>query len=145
MALQFVHKKRENSEILALAAMRVKAKELGVQGVAVVMISLQGDNYLKPIIDIVGRFERGPDPSKGPNDTGASYLAVALTKLAEMYRTNADSAMSGKPTKKGELGLRGGRVVFDEKRNYFFTAFSGGTEDQDVLIAEAGQKVALEQ
>lgn len=140
--LRYRKRGRSDNEELALAAMQAKSEELKVEGVAVVLICTRDDGSFQPRFAIMGRMERDPDPSKDPTDTGVNYIGVALTKLAEMFLTGKNSGTSGKPVKKGELGFRGGKVVY-EKDDFFYTAFSGGTQDEDVLIAEAGQKAVL--
>lgn len=133
---------REDNEELALDAMQAKAKELDVRGVAWVFITNEdmhpnGAKSYRPAFRICGRVARKPDPSKGSDDTGADYLSISWSKIAEMVLTGVESGTSNRPAKKGELKLRGGRTRWTNTTR-IFTGFSGGTEDQDVLIATAG-------
>lgn len=126
----------------AFKAMEEKAQELGVQGVAVVLIEPPKDDgeevCWKPSIQPMGRFFREADPSKGEGDAGANYMAVAVSKLAEMLETKKASGVSGRPPRKGEFGYRGGAISLHESGATLYSAFSGGNEDQDVEIAGAG-------
>jgi len=125
-------------------AMVDKAVELGVNGAGGVL-SLHVSQILQgtfsPELFVVGDFTRGPKDG----DDGASFLAVALTKMAEMLDTLRDSGTTrgGKPLK-GELDYRGGIARDLKEGNYVFLFFSGGTADEDVEISEAGFKAFME-
>lgn len=128
---------RNEIEELALNAMQAQAEKLNVRGVACVLYLSDTDNDLKPVFRPVGRIERDPDPTKGPDDHGTNYLAVVWAKVAQMVSILADSGLGTRALKFGENGFRGGLIIrFNE--GYFLTAFSGGSEDQDVSIALAG-------
>ena len=87
---------------------------------------------IAPLFDIIGRFQREPDhANRGEGDQGTNYLAFAHGKLAEAARTGRPSG--GDEVRRGESGLLG--ALIDEG---VATAFSGGTTDQDVEIAEVG-------
>lgn len=118
---------------LLLDAMEEKALELGLNGVGVAYVIDpvdEGDTFI-PSIVVVGRFHRGPKPdTKG--DNGANYAAVALAKFAQMLRTGEDS---GTDAVKGEFAYRGG-VIREVAGRKVMVAFSGGTQEEDVAIAE---------
>lgn len=132
----------------ACEVMVEKAHDLGVNGVAVALVS---DNFdiLEPCMRVVNRAFRDPDPEgRGPDDQGTNYYAVAWAKVAQMLRTQKDSGTRfdelGQPViRYGEVPYRGGRIVSDGKR-FFLTAFSGSTAENDLIIASAGIKALLE-
>jgi hypothetical protein len=134
----------EGREKKALDAMEEKAKGLNVKGVAVAMVlSVLSNDDLLPRIRVIDRFERKSDPERlGPNDKGTNYFAVALSKFSEMLTTLTNSGMSQRPLRNGELGYRGG-VVQITPNGVFLCAFSGGTENEDTLIADAGMLAML--
>lgn len=146
---------------VVLLAMRERAEELGVRGVSEVIsravlreLSQVGEQELtnlslvellkelisddQPLmaailVDIVDKFERVPDiESRGPDDLGTNYLAFAGGKLAQMIRTGADS-QGDKPVRRGESAARGGII-----KHRIMTAFSGGTEAEDIDISRIG-------
>lgn len=126
----------------ALDAMAAKAKNIGVQGVSAFLAIPLGD---LPLVDgvfeikfrVTGRMERAPDPERGQNDTGTNYLAVAMSKIAEMVSTLIHSGMAQRPAKFGEFKFKGG-VIYATQTHYLFFAFSGGTPEEDVKVATAG-------
>lgn len=126
-----------------LAAMVAKAEELGVQGVAWVLIRTPEEDseipsLWMPFVAVVGRFYREADSNKGDGDTGANYFNVAASKIGEMLETGLPSGTADRPSRKGEFGYKGGVIYILEDDTVLHTAFSGGTEAQDVQIAEAG-------
>lgn len=130
---------KSDKETLALGAMQLKADELHVKGVSVVMIvkDIDIDTDCRPVFEITRVSNRK-----------YNFLAIVLTKLAEMFVTKRNSGR--KKHKKGELGYRGGIFRRDSIKvgqltthYHLYTAFSGGTEDQDVEIATAGMNAML--
>jgi hypothetical protein len=126
---------------LALLAMEAMAKNLMVtKGVAAILMLQKKDSEamssIAPTFRVIGSFERLPDPEhRGPDDQGSNYLAIAWSKICDMIRT--DNASGHDPRKpNGETGYRGGVLGFNGI--YTYVAFSGGTENEDVLIALAG-------
>lgn len=129
----------------ALNEMAAKAKELGVTGVAVVGARRVNDDINNTDITfytrVYGRIGRKPDRGISPDDTGASYLALALAKAAQVARIASDSGVA--VFRKGEVRYRGGVIRY--MGNHFgIAAFSGGDEDQDVIIATAGVEMLEE-
>ncbi len=91
----------------ALEAMKLKARALGVQGVAVVLTTnKEGGNRWDPLMEVVGKFHREVDATKGADDTGASYAAVAWSKVAEMLDTGRNSGTTRRKPKKGGSATR---------------------------------------
>ncbi len=122
----------------ALAEMCKQAQSMGVQGVAAVMVE-NDPTVWRPQFQSVGRFEREPDKvGHGPEDTGTNYFAVVAAKLAEMVSTSLDSGSAGRPPKTGEVAYKGGIVRPGVFGNRHFAAFSGGTPEQDLIIARKG-------
>ncbi len=132
----------------ALQGMERTAQSLQVQGVAVVMAChnanvTTGKSDLLPHFRVVGRFERPPEPeTRGLTDTGTNYLAIAWSKVAEMVSTQADSGSAYRAERNGECGYQGGLVRQRGEWTYF-VAFSGGSESQDLQIAQVGMDVLL--
>jgi len=120
----------------ALEAMKQKASELNIQGVAVVSYaggdSVQGWSSK---MAVVGRLT---DPNASVN--GNNLLGIAYAKSAEMARTLQDSGtVKGSPMT-GEFGWQGG-VVFKTSSGYVIVAFSGGKSEDDVQVSKAGLEV----
>ena len=138
---------REVLEDFALTAMKRKAEELGVKGVANVLIIEDGQTDIRPVFRPCGRIERDPDPSRDKpdqKDTGTNYLSVVWTKNAEVISTlQPESGKGIREPKFGEFGLRG-CLRTRTMTAYIQTSFSGGTEDQDTEIALAGMKALHE-
>jgi len=122
----------------ALLAMKKRAEELNMQGVAVVAYS-EGStvkSWSSKML-VVERFTAGPTP-KSP--TGDNMLAIAYTKAAEMASTQTDSGSQVRPPMKGETGWKGG-VVARGKTGLLIAAFSGGPSEDDVKVSRAGLDV----
>jgi hypothetical protein len=128
----------------ALDAMKAMAEKIGVKGVAALLVvPVQEDEWeeLTLSVQICGRFQRPADPERdkdGQKDKGTNYLAVVSSKIAESLRTKRNSgqpADADKPT--GELGY-GGCLIFQDGNQYILLAFSGGTVEEDIQIAQAG-------
>ena len=118
----------------ALAAMRTRAGELGIGGVAVVAY-FDGDkiqSWSSKML-VVGRMR--DDPSQ--NEKGANLLGIAYAKAAEMADTLKDSGTSGRPPMTGEFGWNGG-VIARGKYGYLIAAFSGGKSEDDVKVSNSG-------
>ena len=121
---------------LTLLAMVKKAKDLGVKrGMAAIMatenLSVFGE---LGVLAVNGKIERR---SRGAGDPGTNYFGIVMSKLAVMMSTLTDSGTFKKSLKRGEVPYRGG--LYKKVGIYHvFIAFSGGTEDQDVEIAQAG-------
>jgi hypothetical protein len=121
----------------ALRAMKRRAEEIGIHGVAVVAWSegARVESWSSKMLAV------GPitgDSDKDPE--GANYLGIAYTKAAEMADTLKDSGSGVRPPKKGEYGWRGG-VMRQLKNGLVFAAFSGGPSADDVKVSNAGMGV----
>ncbi len=138
----------------ALEAMLEKARELGLtRGVAVVCaVSYHPNSKTFPRIDFAvldGKLQRDPRPPKNIwqrllwffcpwlKDRGTNYLGVALMKLAWMVATDTISGNTIRHLKTGEIHFPGGLILIEDTMR-IFTAFSGGTGEQDTEIARAG-------
>ena len=122
----------------ALEAMRAKATELSVHGVSVLFVAEKDSPPpWTPVIDVVGRFIDEAEATAGWSETGANYLAIAVSKVAESLETGQPSGSGVRPARKGEFGYRGS---LPQERNglRLVVAFSGGTEEEDSLISQAG-------
>jgi len=119
----------------ALLAMKRRAKEIGIRGVAVVAASegQRVDSWSSKMLAVGG-------PITGKSDTdpnGANFLGIAYTKAAEMADTLKHSGSGVRPPKKGEYGWQGG-LVKKVKGGFLFAAFSGGPSADDVKVSQAG-------
>jgi hypothetical protein len=120
----------------ALEAMKQKAAELNIQGVAVVSFvpgdAVEGWNSK---MAVMGHLT---DPNASAN--GNNLLGIAYAKSAEMARTLKDSGTAGGAPMTGEFGWQGG-VVLKTGGGYVIVAFSGGKSEDDVLVSKAGLEV----
>lgn len=124
----------------ALLAMQKRASELGVhRGVATAFILTDSPRGLRQVawLAVEGKYERGPDHRK-EGDTGVNYLAVAFAKLSQSLSTDMASGQAVRPMRYGETPYRGGLPGRSSSGLDVYSAFSGGTETQDVEIAQAG-------
>jgi hypothetical protein len=121
----------------ALEAMKQKAAELKIGGVAVVNYA-PGDVVVawSSKMAVVGRMT---DPSTATSK-GNNLLAFAYTKSTEMARTLVNSGTSKDPIMTGELGWQGG-VLEQVKGGWVIVSFSGGKSEDDVQVSKAGREV----
>lgn len=124
----------------AVMAMMEEAKARGVLGTALVALYAYGkDGSL--IFRMGGastKLFREPDPSRGPDDKGTNYGGFAAGKLFQSLRTE-ENLSNRSDNRRGESPARGaviGAVTGDQIDTV--VAFSGGTEDEDVVIANVG-------
>lgn len=118
----------------ALAAMRTRADELKIGGVAVVAY-FEGDtiqSWSSKMV-VVGRYKDDPKA----NDKGSNLLAIAYAKAAEMADTHKNSGSQLRPPMIGEFGWQGG-VIEHGRSGYLIAAFSGGKSEDDVEVSRAG-------
>jgi hypothetical protein len=129
-------KKFDAAAQAALAAMKAKAAELKIQGVAVVSFA-PGDaieSWMSQMA-VVGHMTEHLNGEKGNN-----LLGIAYAKASEMANTLKNSGTSGKPPMTGEFGWQGG-VVAKTARGIIIVAFSGGKSEDDVQVSKAGLAV----
>jgi uncharacterized protein len=118
----------------ALLAMRKRAEELGIGGVAVVAY-FEGDKiqaWTSKML-VIGRMRDEPSQT----DKGANLIGIAYAKAVEMADTLKDSGSQVRPPMTGEFGWKGG-VIVRGKNGYLIAAFSGGKSEDDVKISRAG-------
>lgn len=129
-------KKLDGLETLALDAMKRKAAELNIQGVAVVNYA-PGDKIeaWTSKMAVVGRMI---DPKASAN--GNNLLGIAYAKSSEMADTLIDSGTAKRPPMTGEFGWQGG-VIGQVKGGHIIVSFSGGKSEDDVLVSKAGLAV----
>jgi len=120
--------------IAALQAMRKRAEELGIGGVAVVAY-FEGDKIhsWSSKLAVIGRMRDDPTAT----EKGANLIGIAYAKAAEMADTLKNSGNAGRPPMTGEFGWTGG-VIERGKNGYLIAAFSGGKSEQDVQVSRAG-------
>jgi hypothetical protein len=118
----------------ALAAMRKRAGELGIGGVAVVAW-FEGESirsWTSKMV-VVGRYKDEPSPG----NKGSNLLGIAYAKAAEMADTLKNSGSGVRPPMTGEFGWPGGAIARG-KTGYWIAAFSGGKSEDDVEVSKAG-------
>lgn len=118
----------------ALQAMKQRAGELNITGVAVVAY-FEGDtiqSWTSKML-VVGRMKDMPTAT----DKGANLLGIAYAKASEMADTLKDSGSNVRPPMTGEFGWTGG-VIVHGKTGYLIAAFSGGKSEDDVKVSRAG-------
>jgi hypothetical protein len=118
----------------ALAAMRKRAEELGIGGVAIVAY-FEGDkiqSWSSKML-VIGRMRDEPSQT----DKGANLIGIAYAKAVEMADTLKDSGSQVRLPMTGEFGWKGG-VIVRGKNGYLIAAFSGGKSEDDVKISRAG-------
>lgn len=120
----------------ALEAMKQKAAELNIQGVAVVSY-VPGDvvEGWDSKMAVVGHLTDQKASANGNN-----LLGIAYAKSAEMARTLKDSGTAGGAPMTGEFGWQGG-VILKTSSGYVIVAFSGGKSEDDVQVSKAGLEV----
>jgi uncharacterized protein len=118
----------------ALQAMRKRAEELGIGGVAVVAY-FDGESIKSwsSKLLVIGRMRDEPSASS----KGANLIGIAYAKASEMADTLKDSGSNTRPPMTGEFGWNGG-VIVRGKNGYLVAAFSGGKSEDDVKISRAG-------
>lgn len=130
-------KKFDRAAEAALAAMKDRAAELKIGGVAVVSYapgdSIQG--WTSKMV-VVGRMKDLPSASS----KGYNLLGVAYAKASEMADTLQNSGSLKRPPLTGEFGWPGG-VIGRGKTGYVIAAFSGGKSEDDVEVSHAGVRV----
>ncbi len=121
----------------ALGAMKARADELHVSGVAVVAYA-QGDSVAswRSMMLVVGGMTQAPKA----DDKGANLLGIAYAKASEMASTLKDSGNGGRPPMTGEFGWHGG-VVAKGRTGILIAAFSGGRDQDDLSISKVGLAV----
>jgi hypothetical protein len=121
----------------ALAAMKKRAAELKVSGVAVVSYA-EGDSVQgwTSKMAVVGRMK----DIQTPTEKGNNLIGIAYAKSAEMADTLKDSGTAGRPPMTGEFGWQGG-VTAHSRTGNIIVAFSGGKSEDDVEVSKAGLAV----
>jgi hypothetical protein len=129
-------KKFDALSTAALDAMKKKAAELNIQGVAVVSYA-EGESVDRwtSRMAVVGHLTDVKASANGNN-----LLGIAYAKSAEMARTLKDSGTAGGAPMTGEFGWQGG-VILKTGSGYVIVAFSGGKSEDDVQVSKAGLEV----
>jgi hypothetical protein len=126
-------KKFDAAAQAALAAMKSRAAQLNISGVAVVAFA-PGDTIegWSSEMAVVGHMTDTKASEKGNN-----LLGIAYAKASEMARTTKDSGTSGLTPMTGEFGWQGG-VMAKTDKGFIIVAFSGGKSEDDVEVSKAG-------
>jgi hypothetical protein len=121
----------------ALQAMKQRAAELKVTGVAVVSYA-PGETIQSwsSRMEVVGKMK---DPVTATSK-GSNLLGIAYAKASEMADTLQNSGTASRPPMTGEFGWQGG-VVAKVRSGYVIVAFSGGKSEDDVQVSTAGLTV----
>lgn len=118
--------------IRALDEMYAKAKEMGIQGVAVASILCGGTGT-----DWIGEMKVVDTPCN--EKEGWNLVGIAWTKAAEVIATGADSGDSSRKSLLGEYCFTGG-AYGEHNGDKLAFAFSGATSEEDLEVAEYGIK-----
>ncbi len=118
----------------ALLAMRNRADELKISGVALVAY-FDGESIQSwtSKMTVVGKMIVPPSDK----DKGSNLLAIAYAKASEMADTLKDSGSGVRPPLTGEFGWKGGAIVRG-KTGFLIAAFSGGKSEDDFQVSQAG-------
>jgi hypothetical protein len=121
----------------ALAAMKARAEELKIHGVAVVACfdAERGGSWSSQMV-VVGTLKNAPTQK----DPGSNLLAIAYSKAAEMADTLKASGSGIRKPLKGEFGWQGG-LIRKGAAGYLIAAFSGGKSEDDLKVSQAGLDV----
>jgi len=127
-------KKIDSLELTALAAMKAKAADLKVTGVAVASFA-PGETVeaWTSKMAVVGRMT---DPA-ATDGRGNNMLGIAYDKSAEMARTHANSGSAPCKAMVAEFCWQGGAIE-KVKGGWLILAFSGATGEQDFAVSQAG-------
>jgi hypothetical protein len=121
----------------ALLAMKKRAEELNIMGVALVAYA-EGDtvkSWTSKMV-VVGNLTS----DTGQNRKGNNLLGIAYSKAAEMADTLKDSGSKVRPAMLGEYGYQGG-LVTKGKAGILIVAFSGGPAEDDLKVSHAGLEI----
>jgi hypothetical protein len=121
----------------ALTAMKKRAAELKVGGVAVVAYA-EGDKIegWTSKMAVVGRMKDDPSATA----KGNNLVGIAYSKAAEMADTLENSGTAKRAPMTGEFGWQGGLVI-RVKTGWVIVAFSGGKSEDDVEVSRSGVEV----
>ena len=120
---------------IVLDVMEKKARELNIEGVAVVCNLEDGKgNDWQTALRVVDKIRTEVQPDQ----SGYNFIGVVYAKVAEMMDTKQNSGSKTRPILVGELGYKGGEIRKDGE-GYVVTAFSGGPSAKDLLVSQAGQ------
>jgi hypothetical protein len=127
-------KKLDALEQTALTAMKAKAAELKVQGVAVASFAPGEtvDSWTSQMA-VVGRMT---DPA-ATDGRGNNMLGIAYAKSGEMARTRVNSGTAPCKAMVAEFCWQGGAME-KVKGGWVIVAFSGATGEQDFAVSQAG-------
>lgn len=125
-------KKFDGAAKAALTAMKARATQLNISGVAVVAFAPGEtvDGWMSEMA-VVGHM------TDKTSEKGNNLLGIAYAKASEMARTAKDSGTSGLTPMTGEFGWQGG-VVSKTGQGLIVVAFSGGKSEDDVEVSKAG-------
>lgn len=125
-------KKFDGAAKAALTAMKARAAQLNISGVAVVAFAPGEtvDGWMSELA-VVGHM------TDKTSEKGNNLLGIAYAKASEMARTAKDSGTSGLTPMTGEFGWQGG-VVVKTGQGLIIVAFSGGKSEDDVEVSKAG-------
>ena len=117
-------------------AMDKKAREMNMQGVAVASLLPPGED-----VNWIGEMKVVDTPYNAEGgDRGWNLVAIAWSKAGEVIATGANSGNPDRNCMVGELNFVGG--AYGEANGYKFAfAFSGGTSEDDLVVAQHGIEV----
>lgn len=110
-----------------------KAREMNMKGVAVASILPPGE-----AVEWIGEMKVVDTPYNADGgDRGWNLVAIAWSKAGECIASEANSGNPLRNCMVGECNFVGG--AYDEDNGYKFAfAFSGGTSEDDLVVAQYG-------
>ena len=110
-----------------------KAREMNMKGVAVASLLAP-----KETVNWIGEMKVVDTPYNAEGgDRGWNLVAIAWSKAGEVIATGANSGNPERNCMCGELNFVGG--AYGEAKGYKFAfAFSGGTSEDDLVVAQYG-------
>jgi len=112
----------------ALAVIKEAAEKISIKGVAIVgfIPGEESETWITKM-KVVGNLTNGKD----------NLLGIAYTKASEMADTHLNSGSGARAVYRGELGYQGG-LIKKVKSGYVLAVFSGGSSEDDLVVAKIG-------
>jgi len=112
----------------ALAMIKEAAEKTSIKGVAIIgfIPGEKSESWITKM-RVVGNLTNAKD----------NLLGIAYTKASEMADTHFNSGSGVRDIYRGELGYQGG-LIQKVNSGYILAVFSGGSSEQDLVVAKIG-------